>query len=192
MQDVKPSPIQSDNVLSTLQHDGSEGSESRDPWRNESERPLFAFKNSTIKINNDANSFSLQSFKLEIYPGHFIGITGSAGSGKTTLIKALLNRLPNRSSQKLIHPEASVAYCAQTPWLPRGTIRDAIVGESQLDKKWYDNVLNACALEEDLQGLDAGDQTDIGSQGTNLSGGQRQRVVSQGSFGSLWLLYLSL
>jgi len=40
---------------------------------------------------------------------------------------------------------------------------------------WYSKVIEACALLPDLEGLHAGDQTDVGEAGAKLSGGQKAR-----------------
>ena len=45
-----------------------------------------------------------------------------------------------------------------------------------MDEAKYSNVVEACALEADLEILSAGDETEIGEKGINLSGGQKQRV----------------
>ncbi|KAK1456724.1 ABC transporter [Colletotrichum cuscutae] len=70
-----------------------------------------------------------------------------------------------------------MAYCSQSPWLENGTLRQNILGISVFEKKWYDSVVSACGLEADLQALEKGDLTVIGSNGVNLSGGQKQRVA---------------
>lgn len=58
------------------------------------------------------------------------------------------------------------------------TIRDNIIGHSNLDRVLYREVVKACDLEKDLDQLAQGDSTVIGSKGLALSGGQKQRVVS--------------
>ena len=47
----------------------------------------------------------------------------------------------------------------------------------QIDVDWYNAVLKACALDEDVAHLKEGDETLVGSKGVNLSGGQKQRVA---------------
>ncbi|KAF1980408.1 P-loop containing nucleoside triphosphate hydrolase protein, partial [Bimuria novae-zelandiae CBS 107.79] len=147
------------------------------PSENGTNTPIFSFRNAILKPSSETNGFALRDINLDVNAGSFFGVTGPAGSGKTTLIKALLNRLPVINGQKLQYSEASVVYCAQTPWLPNVTIKEAIIGESEPDEEWYERVVSACALDEDLRNLEARDQTSVGSQGTNLSGGQRQRVA---------------
>ena len=43
-----------------------------------------------------------------------------------------------------------------------------------MDKEWYEQVLNACALNDDLKQFPAHDETDIGERGITISGGQKQ------------------
>ena len=41
----------------------------------------------------------------------------------------------------------------------------------------YNAVLDACALNDDLNTFSGGDMTEVGERGTTLSGGQRQRIA---------------
>lgn len=55
-------------------------------------------------------------------------------------------------------------------------LQDNILFGRNYDKEYYQKVLEACALTQDIQMLPGGDQTEIGEKGINLSGGQKQRV----------------
>lgn len=56
------------------------------------------------------------------------------------------------------------------------TSQDNILFGRQFDKAFYQKVLEACALTQDIRILPGGDETEIGEKGINLSGGQKQRV----------------
>ncbi|RGP71223.1 multidrug resistance [Fusarium longipes] len=107
--------------------------------------------------------------------GRFTLIVGPVGSGKSTLLKALLGEV--RIMEGSVHaPNSKIAYCDQTPWHMNGTIRDSIIAFSHPDERWYQKVLEACALKQDLAQLPRGDLSIVGSKGIVLSGGQSQRV----------------
>lgn len=128
----------------------------------------FAWKKSKIPFLKDIN--------LTIPKGSVTVFLGGVGSGKTMLMKSILGETvctldPARSRA------SSVAYCAQQPWLEHGTIRRNIIGITQYDPAWYKTVVAVCQLDADLQVLERGDKTVVGSKGSNLSGGQMQRIV---------------
>lgn len=50
---------------------------------------------------------------------------------------------------------------------------------TDFDPVWYHTVIDACALQKDINDLQDGDQTLVGSRGLALSGGQKQRIVSK-------------
>lgn len=143
------------------------------------------------KRDTTAESFRLININVEFAVGALNIIAGPTGSGKTSLLMALLGEmklmdghvfLPGGSVRQDLRPDPetglteSVAYCAQQPWLVNDTIKENIIFASSFDKDRYNAVLAACALERDLQILDAGDQTLVGEKGIALSGGQKQRI----------------
>ena len=122
----------------------------------------------------------LEGVRLEVNYGSLVIISGPVGAGKSTLLRAILGEMrPTQGSIQLA--SRRVAYCAQKPWLPNGSIRQAIRGmedDDQGNMRWYRRVVEAGCLNHDLDLLPDGDETQIGSGGLNLSGGQRQREVS--------------
>ncbi len=56
-------------------------------------------------------------------------------------------------------------------------MRANILGPREFDGPWYEAVLHACLLEDDLKALPGGDGCLLGSKGLVLSGGQKSRVV---------------
>lgn len=63
-----------------------------------------------------------------------------------------------------------VGYCSQVPWIMAATLRDNILFQAPLESDRYNDVINACALSQDLSELPAGDLTELGERGVNLSG----------------------
>ena len=119
----------------------------------------------------------LRNLDFQITRGELTMIIGPVSSGKSTLLKALLHETPLATGfSRLGFRDA--AYCAQTPWLTNGTVKENIMGDSHYDPKWYATVVKACALEVDLARFSLGEHTMIGSKGLSLSGGQQMRVVS--------------
>lgn len=122
----------------------------------------------------------LSSIDLKIPSAALTIIIGPVASGKSTLCKALLGETPvAHGTTRTSFPPGStkVAYCDQTPYLSNATIRENIVGFSDLDKDRYDEAVEAAMLRHDLDVLlPEGDQTQVGTDGITLSGGQKQRV----------------
>ena len=107
----------------------------------------------------------------------FTLLIGPVGCGKSTVLKGLLSEFPGFEGSINV-ASRGVAFCDQVPWLPNGTFRDIVLEDLHFDPVWYQSVIHACALDEDLRQWPQGDQSVIGSKGTTLSGGQKQRAVS--------------
>ncbi|KAL1959109.1 hypothetical protein VTO42DRAFT_2896 [Malbranchea cinnamomea] len=118
----------------------------------------------------------LKSINLGIPRRKFTMLVGPVGCGKSTLLKSFLGEVPAMGGTVEV-ATLNMAYCDQTPWHMNQTIRETIVAVAEFDEKWYETVIHACALEEDLRQLPRGDQTVVGSKGVALSGGQSQRIA---------------
>ncbi|XP_064477245.1 multidrug resistance-associated protein 1-like [Ornithodoros turicata] len=116
----------------------------------------------------------LRDINFKVDSGRLFAIVGPVGSGKSSLLSSLLGDL--RIIRGSIDVAGSVGYVPQQAWIQNKTIRDNIVFMSLFEEKFYEKVLGACSLEEDMRILPAGDMTEIGEKGINLSGGQKQRV----------------
>uniref|UniRef100_A0A8H7KFW9 ABC transporter n=1 Tax=Bionectria ochroleuca TaxID=29856 RepID=A0A8H7KFW9_BIOOC len=118
----------------------------------------------------------LHDIHLKIPQGAFTIVTGRVGCGKTSLLKAIVGEIvPGTGYVSVL--DHRIGYCDQTPWVQNTSIKANIVGQSPLDDKWFSQVVQCCALDEDLAIFPLGDQTFVGSNGVALSGGQRQRVA---------------
>ncbi|KAF8139844.1 hypothetical protein EV363DRAFT_1444330 [Boletus edulis] len=108
-------------------------------------------------------------------------VTGPTGSGKTSLLMALLGEMyfhPSVPSSWCNLPRhLGVAYAAQESWILNRTIRDNIIFHSEFDEERYTSVLLQCALKPDLALMEHGDLTEVGERGVTLSGGQKARIT---------------
>ncbi|KAK5990162.1 ABC multidrug transporter B [Cladobotryum mycophilum] len=103
-------------------------------------------------------------------------LLGPVGCGKSTLLKSLLGEATILNGTVRVNT-MQVSFCDQNPWVFNGSVMDNIVGESELDRTWYNSVIKACALDVDLGQMAYGDETNVGSKGVALSGGQKQRLA---------------
>lgn len=118
----------------------------------------------------------LQQASLSLPPAGMAVVLGPAGSGKSSLIKAVLGEL-RISSGQLQTTARKVAFCDQTPWFLSGlSIKENILFGKPFDAALYAEVLRCCCLEEDFKST-VTDATTLHSSGTPLSGGQRKRVA---------------
>ncbi|KAJ5908067.1 ATP-binding cassette transporter, partial [Penicillium taxi] len=143
--------------------------------RNSSHQPLL-LDNLSIKLVSRGEPI-LKNISLDARQGDLVVCAGAVGSGKTILALALLGEIPTTTGAISVSSR-EIAYCAQNPWLPNVTVRDAISGRSSgLDWKWYNTVIAACGLVPDLDTFSDGDLTRIDNNGMNLSGGQKHRIA---------------
>ncbi|KAF9475054.1 multidrug resistance-associated ABC transporter [Pholiota conissans] len=119
--------------------------------------------------------------ELLFKPGCINLIIGPTGSGKTSMLMALLGEMhfiPSSADSWFNLPrEHGVAYASQESWVQNATIRENILFGTPYDEERYKKVIRQCALEADIKLFEAGDQTEVGERGLTLSGGQKARVT---------------
>lgn len=124
---------------------------------------------------------------MSVGRGQLVAIVGKVGAGKSSLLQAVLGPsscccLP---SYTLIRSEVipgemnkisgsvnvsgSVAYVPQQAWIQNLTLRNNILFNRAYDRTFYEKVLDACALRQDLESLPAEDMTEIGEKVTFLA-----------------------
>uniref|UniRef100_A0A3P8P9I6 ATP-binding cassette, sub-family C (CFTR/MRP), member 2 n=1 Tax=Astatotilapia calliptera TaxID=8154 RepID=A0A3P8P9I6_ASTCA len=116
----------------------------------------------------------LKDVNLDIEPGRLVAVVGAVGSGKSSLMSALLGEM--HSTKGFINIGGSLAFVPQQAWIQNATLKDNILFGSPHEEENFKKVIEACALAPDLELLPGGDLTEIGEKGINLSGGQKQRV----------------
>uniref|UniRef100_A0A672Z6W6 ATP-binding cassette sub-family C member 5 n=1 Tax=Sphaeramia orbicularis TaxID=375764 RepID=A0A672Z6W6_9TELE len=147
----------------SLAWDGGGQSAQPSPWTLE----LFSF--SLIVVLHSGSSLVLLLFQ-----GRLVGVCGSVGSGKTSLISAILGQMTVLEGSVAVR--GRLAYVAQQAWILNATLRDNILFGREYQEDRYQSVLSVCCLRPDLTLLPNADLTEIGERGANLSGGQRQRI----------------
>ncbi|MCO5571785.1 hypothetical protein L7F22_025533 [Adiantum nelumboides] len=131
----------------------------------------FSWADSLQKIQPE----HLKSINLTVRKGNKVLVIGEVGSGKSSLLQAILGEMRQLNGQRVW--QGNFAYVPQTPWILSGTIRENILFGKPFCEDRYESVLSACALDIDIKRMSGKDLCTIGEQGFNLSGGQRSRLA---------------
>lgn len=164
----------------------------------ESSKPVICLNNATISWPSEEvtydditdNRFILRDVNISFPLNQLTVICGRTGSGKSLLLHSMLGetelldgkitvprapkeRYDSRATRDNWIIPSSIAYVAQIPWIENGTVKDNILFGLPMDRRRYEQVIEACAMTKDLELLMDGDETEIGMGGINMSGGQR-------------------
>lgn len=142
---------------------------------------VYKYPNTEVLIFDHAN--------MEIPVGRSVGIVGTSGAGKTTVVDILLGLLTLQSGQILAdgvevrdHYQSwlkNIGYIPQTIFMIDSTIRKNVAfgcADEDIDDEKVWRALKEAQLDEFVRGLPEGLDTSIGERGIRISGGQRQRI----------------
>lgn len=155
-----------------------------------------ALKGQTLSVRNLSYQYEgeerlvLDDISFDIPVGKKVGVLGSIGSGKTTLVNCLNHHLDVATGSVFLGDKDITEFSrndlrryvktvTQDPYLFSATVEENIrFGSTQTDiaKEQVDEVLNLSQLANDVARLEMGDQTLVGEKGIMLSGGQKQRL----------------
>jgi ABC-type multidrug transport system fused ATPase/permease subunit len=137
--------------------------------------------NNSVSVIDGGSSSSSSSNRdrlvindLSIGHGELVAIIGPTGTGKSTLLNAMLGELNRLHGTVTVNGD--VAYVPQSAWIPNDSLRNVVLFGNEYNESTYMEVLEVCGLKRDVSLLDNGDMTEIGERGVNLSGGQKQRL----------------
>ena len=151
-------------------------------------RDKIELKQITYKYpNTDVLIFDRADMEIPI--GKSVGIVGTSGSGKTTVVDILLGLLRLQSGEILADGVEvrehyaqwlkNVGYIPQTIFMVDSTIRKNVAfgyADEDIDDDRVWEALKEAQLDEFVKGLPEGLDTSIGERGIRISGGQRQRI----------------
>lgn len=146
------------------------------------------FQNVSFRYYKDSAEKVLDQINLTIEPGQMIGIIGSTGCGKTTLV-SMIPRLYDVDEGKVLvdgidvrdyslnHLREGVGMVLQKNVLFSGTIEENLQwGDENAAKDQIREAAESAQAEGFIQKLADGYETELGQGGVNVSGGQKQRL----------------
>lgn len=152
------------------QLDKSKGVEEMTTTFSDIEQPAILVRSGQFGWDEDKPT--LIDINVSISRSQLTMVIGPIGSGKSTLCKALLGEVAfTRGDIILPQHQGHIGFCDQIPFLPNDTVRNIIIGFSEFDSKWYEEVVDVTALEGDFESWPDGDETMAGTKGATLSGG---------------------
>ena len=163
-----------DNFLSLDQADSAQLPVAQNEHRPKPEDCSVTISNLTAKWHSKMEQNTLDQISASVKAGQLMAIVGPVGSGKSSLLLAILREL--RPSSGSVSVRGKVAYVSQKTWVFSGSLRQNVIFGSPYNKRRFDKVMQASAMQRDLDIMPYGEKTLIGERGVCLSGGQRARL----------------
>ncbi|KUP09261.1 ABC transporter [Bacillus coahuilensis p1.1.43] len=148
----------------------------------------IALENIWFKYPN-SDKHVLKGVSVHLKQGSHVGIVGTSGGGKSTLVQILLGLYEPDEGSVLVDGKDLFAYnrnsfrqqvgmVSQETFLLNNTLRQNLLyGKQNATDEELNEAVEAAGLMELIESLDEGYETIVGERGLKLSGGQRQRVA---------------
>ena len=117
----------------------------------------------------------LRDVKVNLPPGRSTLLTGASGSGKSTLFRALAGIWPFGKGHVHVPAGARVLFLPQKPYIPIGTLRDAVKYPDEHSRASDEEIVAALTAVE--MGHLAGRLNEVAHWSNMLSGGEQQRLA---------------
>ncbi|XP_054856398.1 ATP-binding cassette sub-family C member 12-like isoform X2 [Eublepharis macularius] len=138
-------------------------------------QPVLSHSQISIQPAKEKNDgMALRKIHFAVKKGQVLGICGNVGSGKSSIIAAILGQM--HLHQGTVAVDGTLAYVSQQAWIFHGSVRENILFGEPFEEQRYNYAISVCSLKSDMAILPYGDMTEIGERGLNLSGGQKQRI----------------
>nr|WOF01071.1 multidrug resistance-associated protein 1 [Corynespora cassiicola] len=147
----------------------------REPSVDENGEESVRIRDATFSWNKHEAREALQDINFSAHKGELACIVGRVGSGKSSLLQAVLGDLWKIRGEVILR--GKTAYVPQQAWVMNASVRENIVFGHRWDPHFYEKTVKACALLDDFASLPDGDQTEVGERGISLSGGQKARLT---------------
>ena len=144
-------------------------------------------------IANGVRGAGVEDVSFVVKRGEFVVVTGRVGSGKSTLVRVLLGLLPKDQGTIYFNGEPvadpatffvppRTAYTSQVPRLFSDSLRENIVLGRAVDSAQVADAIDLAVMDQDVDDLHDGLETEVGTRGVRLSGGQVQRAAAARMF----------
>lgn len=169
--------------------------------KKEDSRPELLINNGVINIKNLTFSYDnknkiFNNFTLEIKNGEKIGLLGTSGNGKSTLIKLIMGyyTIPNNTifidnkdinNYNLESIRSQISYLNQNTKLFNNTVYYNIQYGNNLTTNKINELIKNFNLNSVFSNLTDGFNTNVGVNGDNLSGGQKQIIQLLREYGKI-------
>jgi len=134
-------------------------------------------------------ALALSGIDVTLLAGHTLGVVGATGAGKSSLVRLILRQYAPSSGQiywgeqaledyRLDNLHQALSWVPQEPFLFSASVAENIgLAKAGASRAEIEHAARLACIDQDIQRMPQGYDTQVGEKGISLSGGQRQRVA---------------